>query len=216
MDGLTKYLQDEVPWYMLFTDDIVLIDETQNDVNTKLEFWRDALEFKYFKISGTKIDYMECKFSNNRSRDEEVVKIDSQQVQKRPYFRYLGSLIHENEEIEEDVAHKIRIRWANNKKTRDRIHNESIQENLGVAPIGHKMRECGLRWAGRVWCRPSTTPVRKCKLVQVEGLKMTRGRLKRTWLEVVRKDTGTYDLTEDMTFNRAEWRTMIYVAPPIN
>ncbi|KAL4184631.1 hypothetical protein AMTRI_Chr10g226500 [Amborella trichopoda] len=97
---------------MLFADDIVLIDEIQNGVNTKLELWRDALESKGFKISWTKTEYMECKFSNNWSRDKEVVKIDGQDVHKRPHFQYIGSIIQENREIEEDVVHRIRTGWA--------------------------------------------------------------------------------------------------------
>ena len=37
MDELTKGIQDELPWCMLFADDIVLIDETTEGVNDKLE-----------------------------------------------------------------------------------------------------------------------------------------------------------------------------------
>ena len=37
MDELTREIQDEVPWCMLFTDDIVLIDETRNGLNEKLD-----------------------------------------------------------------------------------------------------------------------------------------------------------------------------------
>ncbi|KAL4200623.1 hypothetical protein AMTRI_Chr02g254520 [Amborella trichopoda] len=97
---------------MLFANCIVLIDETRNSINTKLELWRDTLESKGLKISWTKTEYMECKFSNNRSRDEEVVKTNGQEVQKRLHFQYLGSIIQENGDIEEDVAHRIRVGWA--------------------------------------------------------------------------------------------------------
>ena len=37
MDELTRVIQDEIPWCMLFADDIVLVDEMRVGVNTKLE-----------------------------------------------------------------------------------------------------------------------------------------------------------------------------------
>lgn len=35
MGGLTKHVQNDIPWYMLFVYDIVLIDETKYKVNDK-------------------------------------------------------------------------------------------------------------------------------------------------------------------------------------
>ena len=40
INELTRALQDEIPWCMLFADDIVLVDETSAGVNAKLELWR--------------------------------------------------------------------------------------------------------------------------------------------------------------------------------
>ena len=54
IDELTKNIQDEVPWCMLFADDIVLVDETREGVERKLEMWRHALESKGLKISSKK------------------------------------------------------------------------------------------------------------------------------------------------------------------
>jgi len=48
---------------MLFADDIVLVDETGPEVNAKLELWRQTLESRGFRLSRTKTEYMECKFS---------------------------------------------------------------------------------------------------------------------------------------------------------
>jgi len=39
MDELTRAIPDEIPWCMLFADDIVLVDETRAGVNAKLELW---------------------------------------------------------------------------------------------------------------------------------------------------------------------------------
>lgn len=54
MDEILKDIQDEVPWFMLFTDDILLIDETKEGINDKLEIWRSTLEAKGFRLSRSK------------------------------------------------------------------------------------------------------------------------------------------------------------------
>jgi hypothetical protein len=47
---------------MLFADDVVLVDESREEVNRKLELWRQTLESKGFRISRTKTEYMRCDF----------------------------------------------------------------------------------------------------------------------------------------------------------
>ena len=37
IDELMVNIQDDVPWCMLFADDIVLVDETREGINTKLK-----------------------------------------------------------------------------------------------------------------------------------------------------------------------------------
>jgi len=48
---------------MLFADDIMLIDETREGANTKLEWWRDTLEAEGFKLSRSITEYLHCRFS---------------------------------------------------------------------------------------------------------------------------------------------------------
>ena len=38
LDELTRAIQDEIPWCILFADDIVLVDETRAGVNAKLDY----------------------------------------------------------------------------------------------------------------------------------------------------------------------------------
>ena len=63
MDEFTRAIQDEIPWSILFADDIVLVDETRAEVNVKLELWRQNLESRGFRLSRAITEYMECKFS---------------------------------------------------------------------------------------------------------------------------------------------------------
>jgi hypothetical protein len=49
MDEIIKDIQGDIPWYILFVDDVLLIDESRIGVNQKLELWRQTLESKGFK-----------------------------------------------------------------------------------------------------------------------------------------------------------------------
>ncbi|KAF3683178.1 putative ubiquinol oxidase 1, mitochondrial-like [Capsicum annuum] len=111
MDMLTRCIRGEVPWCMLFADDVVLIDETRGCVNNKLEVWRQTLESKGFRLSRSKTEYLECKFNGLRQEDEVEVRLDSQVVCKKDSFKYLGSMIQWNGEIDEDVSHRIGAGW---------------------------------------------------------------------------------------------------------
>jgi len=42
---------------MLFADDIVLINETRDGLDSKLELWTHALESKGFKLNKSKTEY---------------------------------------------------------------------------------------------------------------------------------------------------------------
>lgn len=94
---------------MLFADDIVLIDETRYGVNDRLEIWRQTQESKGFKLRRTKIEYLECKFSG--ATQEVDVRLDSQVIPMRESFKYLGSIIQGNGEIDKDVTHRIGTGW---------------------------------------------------------------------------------------------------------
>ncbi|KAI8523159.1 hypothetical protein RHMOL_Rhmol13G0051900 [Rhododendron molle] len=83
MDELTRQFQEDIPWCMMFADDIILVDETARGVNTKLE----ALESKGFRISRSKTEYMVCKFSGTSSALEERVMIQDQEIPKSDHFR---------------------------------------------------------------------------------------------------------------------------------
>ncbi|EMS66157.1 Arginyl-tRNA synthetase, cytoplasmic [Triticum urartu] len=51
MDEVTRDIQGDIPWCMLFADDVVLVDDSRTGVNRKLELWRQTLESKGFRLS---------------------------------------------------------------------------------------------------------------------------------------------------------------------
>ena len=62
MDEVTRDIQGDIPWCMLFADDVALVDDSRTGVNRKLELWRQTLESKGFRLSRTKTEYMMCGF----------------------------------------------------------------------------------------------------------------------------------------------------------
>jgi hypothetical protein len=51
MDEVIRDIQGGIPWCILFTDDMVLVDESRTEVDQKLELWRRTLEVKYVRLS---------------------------------------------------------------------------------------------------------------------------------------------------------------------
>ncbi|XP_015159328.1 uncharacterized protein [Solanum tuberosum] len=111
MDELTQSIQGNVPWCMLFADDIVLIDETRDRVNARLEVWRQTLESKGFRLSRTKTEYLGCKFSDALDEADVDVRLATQIIPKKESFKYLGSVIQGSGDIDDDVTHRIGVAW---------------------------------------------------------------------------------------------------------
>jgi hypothetical protein len=56
MNEVIRYIQGDIPWCMLFADDVVLVDDSLTWVNRKLELWKQTLESKGFRLSRTKTE----------------------------------------------------------------------------------------------------------------------------------------------------------------
>ena len=88
---------------MLFANDIVLVAETREEVSNKLDEWRKALEGRGLRISRTKTEYLCCDFSGTSPVGEPVVSINESVVKSTTKYKYLGSIIRRDGEIDGDV-----------------------------------------------------------------------------------------------------------------
>ena len=92
MDRLTNEVRREPPWTMLFADDIVICEETREEVEWRLESWKYALERRGMKVSGSKTEYL-C---INGENDDETVKMEDTKVPRVKEFKCLGSTVQES------------------------------------------------------------------------------------------------------------------------
>ncbi|KAF3671830.1 Glutaredoxin [Capsicum annuum] len=100
------------------------------------------------------------------------------------------------------VAEMRMLRWMCGLTRGDRVRNETIREKVGVTSVECKMREARLRWFGHVKRRGMDAPVRRCERLALDGFRRGRGRPKKYWGEVIRRDMEQLQLTEDMTLDR--------------
>ncbi|KAF3616748.1 putative pre-mRNA-processing factor 6-like [Capsicum annuum] len=107
------------------------------------------------------------------------------------------------------VAEMRMLRWMCGLTRGNRVQNETIQEKVGVTLVECKMRNARLRWFGHVKRRGMDAPVRRCERLALDGFRRGRGRPKKYWGEVIRRDMEQLQLTEDMTLDRKVWRTRI-------
>ncbi|KAL5133996.1 LINE-1 retrotransposable element ORF2 protein [Glycine soja] len=234
LDVLTEQIQEIAPRCMFFADDIVLLGESREELNERLETWRRALETHGFRLSRSKSEYMECKFNKRRRISNSEVKIGDHIIPQVTQFKYLGSVIQDDGEIEGDVNHRIQAGWMKWRKasgvlcdakvpiklkgkfyrTADKIRNEAIRERVGVAPIVEKMVENRLRWFGHVERRPVDSVVRRVDQMERRQTIRGRGRPKKTIREVIKKDLEINGLDRSMVLDRTLWRKLIHVADP--
>lgn len=99
----------------------------------------------------------------------------------RPTMLY-GTMVLNVRLFRRNIFHKIGVvqmrmlRWISGTTWKDKIRNEEICLNIGVASIDEKMKESRLRWFDHVQRRAINVPIRKNELIQAEGTKEGRGR----------------------------------------
>jgi hypothetical protein len=69
-------------------------------------------------LSRSKTKYMKCDFSAT-TREEGDVRLDGQMVLKKDTFRYMGSMLQKNGDIDEDVSRRVKADWLKLRQASD-------------------------------------------------------------------------------------------------
>ena len=212
MDEVTRDIQGDIPWCMLFADDVVLVDDSRTGVNRKLELWRQTLESKGFRLSRTKTEYMMCGFSTTRC--EEEVSLDGQVVPQKDTFRYLGSMLQEDGGIDEDVNHRIKAGWMKWRQASGILCDKRVPQKLKGKFYRTAVRPAMLYGAE---CWP--TKRRHVQQLGVAEMRMLRWMCGHTRKDRVRNDdirdrVGVAPIEEKLVQHRLRWFGHIQRRPP--
>ena len=97
---------------MLFADDIVLSRQNYRELEDDLEMWRNALERRGLKVSGSKTEYLKA----GGVDDEEELKLQGEKLKRAKNFEYLVSTVSSDGRCEEEVRRRIQAGWMSWKK----------------------------------------------------------------------------------------------------
>ena len=112
MDTLLEETAVESPWRMLFADDIVLIAESREELQNRLEECRMCLEEYGLKVTREKTEYVE--FNSDDGGD---IMMQGHSVTKADSFKYLGSMVSQDGSIDKEVGSRVQAAWNNWRRT---------------------------------------------------------------------------------------------------
>jgi hypothetical protein len=198
---------------MLFANDVVLVDETRAGVNGKLELWKDSLESKGFIISRTKTEYMMCDFSMTEHEDG-VVSLDRQVVAKKETFRYLGSMLQKDGDIDEDVRHRISADWLKWRQASGVLCDKKVPQKLKGKFYRMTIRPTML-YGAECW----TTKRRHVQQLSVAEMRMLRWICGHTRRDRVRNEdiqdrVGVAPIEEKLVQHGLRWFGHVQRRPP--
>ena len=81
-------------------------------------------------MSRLKTEYLHCRFSEGEGGVANEVNIEGAAIPRVERFRYLGSIIQENGEINEDINQRIMIGWQKWKKASGVLCDKKIPLKL--------------------------------------------------------------------------------------
>ena len=197
MDRLMDEVRREPPWTMLFADDIVICEETREEVERRLESWRYALERRGMKVSRSKTEYL-C---INGGNDHKTVKMEDAKVPRVKEFKYLGSTVQESGGCEREVKKRVQAGWNRRRRVSRVICNRRLPARvkgkvyssvvrpamvygLETVAVTMKMREGRLRWYGHV--------MRRCRKKN-DGNGVTGKEKRETKEKIFRCSKGRYE-----------------------
>jgi len=124
----------------------------------------------------------------------------------------LSSMLHRSEtwpvrkenEVALQRAEMRMVRWMCGMKLQDRIPSKWRRVRLGLDDIISVLQQSRLRWYGHVVRKESNDWVKKCMEYEVEGSR-PRGRRKKTWGEIVKKDCQACGSNREDAMDRNRW-----------
>ncbi|KAK6762472.1 hypothetical protein RB195_023264 [Necator americanus] len=214
MDTITKEIQKQHPWTLLFADDVMLASEPLDDLQKQVQSWKDRLQQYGLRLNTSKTE----KMATDVLYDQKVpVRLKSKiyRTVVRPVALYVCECWMTTKALER-VLHAMEmlmLRWTIGVTLKEKVSNDTVRSIFGVVPITEKVKEARLRWFGHVLRREEDSVAKTALKLDVSGVR-PRGRPKIRWLDRVKLDMIDARLCTAEAMDRTKWKTRSRKADP--
>ena len=107
------------------------------------------------------------------------------------------------------------LRYMSGVRLQERVASKEVARRCGLRQITDVLRTSRLRWYGHVRRREEGEALATVRDWTVQG-RRPRGRPRKTWMDNVREDMRSLNLTDEMTEDRLIWKNAIARQTPLS
>ena len=111
MDVITEEIGEDMPWTMLFADDLGLCDSSCEHLERRLELWRERMKSVGLKLSRSYTGYLPPAGEDGNILMKNYNSDEMETLPRCTQFKYLGTTIHQEGGCRKEVQLRISKAW---------------------------------------------------------------------------------------------------------
>ena len=208
IDTITRDLQREAPWTLLYADDVELAATTREELQDQVKAWNDRPSQFGLRLNTAKTEYMETGLSNS------TIHVNDQELTKVNCFRYLGSRLQNTGGIDLEVHARISATWMRWKEVTGVLCDRKMPTRLKSKIYRTVVRPVAL-YGTECWPMTKAAEHR----LHVMEMRMARWTLGISLLDhltndEIRRQLGITTIGDKMRENRLRWYGHVRRAAP--
>ena len=195
-------MRREAPWAMIFAGDVALCTETKEEMERRLEEWRSRLEDRGMRVSRQKTEHL-C--AGRRATEVGSVKMHGKTVTRTKVFKYLGSIVQEDGDAEDEVGKRIQAGWNSWRKVTGVLCDSKISP--GVKGRLYKTMVRSTMLYGMETVAVTKSQEKQMERVEMKMLRFSLGVTRRNRIrnEEVRRQMKVEKLSDKLREARLRW-----------
>jgi len=202
MDVVTTGCRTGLPWELLFADDLVIIAETEEELQRRWLDWQRDMASQGLKVNTGKTEVM---LSSREKRQLKVVDSGGVALNQVTKFKYLGLMLEEEGRSESAVRARVAAGWNKWREVSGVVGDRRMPRKLKVKIYETVVRPV-MVYGGELW----TLRKKEERLLETTEMRMLR-RIRGVSLrdrmrsEDIRRELGVRSITSRLREARLRW-----------